>query len=136
MKYLLILFTLICSSCFGVTDDDLIAIETICYEAQTEPYEGQVAVASVIRNRMEKRNKTAEQVVKRKRHFSCWNKGVKRPAITPETFQRASRAWEESKENRLEANLYYNPSLCSPKWDWSKVVEVAVISEHRFLWEG
>ena len=71
MKIVVFIVMLLLSSPTYAND---IAIQTICYEAQTEPYSGQLAVARVIRNRMLKRSKTAFEVCLQPRQFSCWNK--------------------------------------------------------------
>ena len=119
----------------GVARADVV-IETICYEAMSEPLEGQVAVARVIRNRAVNRRLTFEEVCLQPYQFSCWNKGTKLPIITPRAYQRASRAWELSKDSELTANLYYNPALCSPYWASSDKVEyIQTIGNHIFMKE-
>lgn len=53
---------------------------TIIGEARGEPIEGQVAVASVIRNRMQsdiRKYKTIKDVCLEPHQFSCWNYGDK-----------------------------------------------------------
>ena len=59
-----------------VTSEDLeVMARTLWAEARGEPYEGQVAVAWVIRNRAADKRwpRTIHQVCKQPWQFSCWN---------------------------------------------------------------
>ena len=53
--------------------DKMLVTATVVLEAEGEPFEGQVAVARVIRNRMERWHQTVSQVVLYVRQFSAWN---------------------------------------------------------------
>lgn len=59
-----------------MTDGDVLAL-TIWGEARSEPVEGQIAVANVIRNRKEsgKWGATYAAVCRARKQFSCWNPG-------------------------------------------------------------
>src|SRR3990167_6559133 len=50
-----------------------VIIQTIAMESADQPFEGQVAVASIIINRARRAGKSLEWVVLRPRQFSCWN---------------------------------------------------------------
>src|SRR3990167_3377553 len=50
-----------------------VVLQTIAMESADQPFDGQVAVASVIINRARKAGKTLEWVVLRPKQFSCWN---------------------------------------------------------------
>ena len=50
-----------------------VVLQTIAMESADQPFEGQVAVASVIINRARKAGKSLEWVVSRPKQFSCWN---------------------------------------------------------------
>ena len=50
-----------------------VMIETVAMESASEPFEGQVAVASVIINRAMASNRPIEAICKAKYQFSAWN---------------------------------------------------------------
>jgi spore germination cell wall hydrolase CwlJ-like protein len=91
------------------------AIKTIAYEASGETYEGQVLVASVIKQRMLERNQTAEQVVLAKSQFSCWKDGkpTQKRTLSSKALDTAKKAWEEAKA--LGWNHYCRYDV-SPSW--------------------
>jgi spore germination cell wall hydrolase CwlJ-like protein len=84
----------------------MLAVATLMGEAGIEPYEGKVAVARVIRNRMRLRyssDGTVEGTVFSPYQFSLWNTGergrikaVRLPLDNPRV-QEAIRAWEHSR---------------------------------------
>ena len=109
------------------------AIQTIAYEASGESYEGQVAVANTIKTRMEKRNQTAEQVVKAPYQFSCWcpktGKPTQRRKLSKREIDTARRAWEEAKVWQYD---HYAHVSVDNYWTKTRVEEV-VIGRHRFM---
>lgn len=58
---------------FDLMDALSMIADTVYLEAEGEGYRGQLAVAFVIMNRVRKRRKTPQQIVKQKWQFSCWN---------------------------------------------------------------
>lgn len=50
-----------------------VVLQTISMESADQPFDGQVAVASVIINRARMAGKTLEWAVLRPKQFSCWN---------------------------------------------------------------
>lgn len=58
---------------FDLMDSLNIICDTVFLEAEGEGYEGQLAVAYVIMNRVRKRRKNVSQIVYQPYQFSCWN---------------------------------------------------------------
>lgn len=128
--------------------EDALAIVTIAQEAEGEPYIGKVAVAEVIRNRMNRKyasDGTVSGTVLRPLQFSGWNAKdpgrlrTVRSDTTDIVIQQCVRAWEEAKAGSdvvRGAVLYYNPSLVTETPDWAlpdSATEVAVIGQHHFF---
>jgi spore germination cell wall hydrolase CwlJ-like protein len=127
-----------------VSDTALAAI-TIWQEARGEPYEGKLAVAEVIRNRMRAHyasDGTVAGTVLRPRQFSGWNSDDlnRVPSLKLDDGDRVVadcvRAWKEAAEQNTDvakrALLYYAPALALPSWA-KGCVEVARIGRHLFL---
>ena len=72
--------------------DEWLVASTVVLEAEGEPHEGQVAVARVIRNRMEARGRSASQVCLQRLQFSCWNHDEKRREALSRLFSTESWA--------------------------------------------
>ena len=86
--------------------DEALAVSTIWGEAEGEPFEGQVAVAEVIRNRMLRRflsDGTVAGTVFRPLQFSIWNQGESRRIWAAQLdrddplVQSCERAWATAK---------------------------------------
>lgn len=128
--------------------EEALAVVTIMQEAEGEPYLGKLAVAEVIRNRMNKNyasDGTVSGTVLRPLQFSGWN--AKDPgrirsvradsdgAIVKDCI----RAWNEARagSNTVHgAVLYYNPSIVKETPDWAlpdSADEVAVVGQHHFF---
>jgi len=116
-----------------------VMVETIAGEAAGESFEGQVAVAEVIRNRADLGGwwgNTPEEVCLKRWQFSFWNDrwlasrwlGRNKGAL-----EVAGRAWEASDGSNLTggATHYYNPRLASPSWA-SKLRNRVTIGNHVF----
>lgn len=61
---------------------------TIYGEARGEPIEGQIAVACVIRNRVNKRNKSYFEICTQPKQFSCWNEDDPNRAVLVEIAEK------------------------------------------------
>lgn len=124
-----------------LTSDDGLAIATIAREARGEPYIGKVAVAEVIRNRMDQKYQSDGTVlgtVSKPHQFSGWSRAI-------EPLSRASReileecrlAWETAKSGSQIAPgalLFYAPKLAAPP-SWARPTAsapVSTIGGHRF----
>lgn len=115
---------------------------TIDAEAKGEGTPGKLAVASVIFNRSSGNPFKMLRVVKKPYAFSSWNLGT--PA------RGKGESWEDSVRIAREmasgsfipttnANHFYNPKKCSPKWafvdkDRTKPRPSEQIGNHRFLY--
>ena len=101
-------------------------------ESRGEPYSGQVAVASVVLNRVKSSSfpNTVVGVIYQKNAFSVVNDG--QINLSPNTTainaaQDAINGWDPS----YGAIYYFNPNTASNKWIWSRPVTV-IIGNHRF----
>jgi len=149
MKISIILMA--CSVAYGLIPSELRERDVIAYtlwsEARGEPFEGIVAVASVIVNRAEKRRLTPSGTCLQQNQFSCWN-GFK----TNSDFQRfCSGEYANPKLNLIRDycyqlsddimkcrfvpsgnwDHYYNPDLCSPNWR-GNLSNIRKIGRHLF----
>jgi N-acetylmuramoyl-L-alanine amidase len=101
-----------------VTDDDIYLMAQVVYaESRAEPFDGKVAVASVILNRLlhPEFPKTVEGVVKQKGAFSCVING--KVNFTPDNSSYAA-VMEALKGNDPtdKAVFFYNPKIATSKW--------------------
>lgn len=134
-----------------VISDDALAVVTIYQEAASEPFEGKVAVAEVIRNRMLAHHESDGSVagtVLDPFAFSGWNSTeksgpIKRLRIRSVQIDDADpavvdchRAWLEALKasNTVTGALYYyNPAGVDHTPDWVADCEfVAHIGHHLF----
>ena len=58
---------------FDLMDSLQLIADTVFLEAEGEGYEGQLAVAYVIMNRVHKRRRSVDRIILQKYQFSCWN---------------------------------------------------------------
>ncbi len=125
--------------------DTALAAATIWQEARGEPYEGKLAVAEVIRNRVRERyasDGTVAGTVMRPKQFSGWNSDDPNriPSLKLDDGDRivadCIRAWKEATEHNTNlvrgALLYYAPALAAPAWARG-CAELARIGGHVFL---
>ncbi len=125
--------------------DTALAAVTIWREARGEVYEGKLAVAEVIRNRMKERyasDGTIAGTVMRPKQFSGWNSNDPNriPSLKIDDGDQAVadcvRAWKEAMEQNTNsvkgALLYYAPALAAPEWARG-CMEAARIGRHVFL---
>ena len=122
-------------------EDSIIPIQTIILEAQGESLEGQIAVGEVIRNRAKRGDLSHEAVCMAYKQFSAWNSAsnakLRLSLVSGNTWQRASKAWNESVRTNITegATHYFNPMLANPSWARS-MVKTAVIANHTFYKEA
>lgn len=117
----------------GYSDQDLQILANAVYgEARGEPYEGQVAVAAVILNRLESPEfpDTISEIIFQPLAFTAVADGQ----IWLEPNERAKQAvldaingWDPS-ENAL---YYFNPVTATSKWIWTRP-QIKQIGEHIF----
>lgn len=132
-----------------IISDSTIAALNIWMEARGESYEGKVAVAEVIRNRMKsgKWGKTATNVCLSPYQFSGWNtKDPNRIAAlllddTDAQYQACLKAWnyvnqDHPSETVKGATLYYNPKVIPIPPAWAKPENLlARVGNHVFYRE-
>lgn len=101
-------------------------------EARGEPYQGQVAVAAVILNRVNDSRfpNTVSGVVYQSGAFTCVSDG--QINLTPnETAKKAAQDAINGWDPTYGAIYYFNPNTATNKWIWSRPVTVT-IGRHRF----
>ena len=101
-------------------------------EARGEPYTGQVAVASVVLNRVKSSSfpNTIAGVIYQKGAFNVVDDGqinLSPNSTAIKAAQDALNGWDPS----YGAIYYFNPNTATNKWIWSRPVTV-VIGKHRF----
>lgn len=101
-----------------ITDDDVYLMAQIVYaESRAEPYEGKVAVASVILNRLTHPEfpKSIKGVVKQKGAFSCVRNGMIN-VVPDESSYAAVLDALKGKDPTDRAVFFYNPKIATSKW--------------------
>lgn len=101
-------------------------------EARGEPYQGQVAVAAVILNRVKDSRfpNTVSGVVYQQGAFTCVTDGqinLSPNSTAQKAAQDAINGWDPT----YGAIYYFNPNTASNAWIWSRPVTVT-IGNHRF----
>jgi len=117
----------------GTSDEQLLA-RAINGEARGEPYEGQVAVGSVIINRTRdsKFPKTIAGVIYQPGAFTAVSDGQINVAIDPKSSvvkaaRDALNGWDPS----IGSLYYWNPATATSKWIWSRKI-IVKIGKHNF----
>lgn len=121
------------SSSSSSSSNDLNLLARLVYgEARGEPYEGQVAVASVVLNRVRNSNfpNSIAGVIYQKGAFNVVDDG--QINLTPNSTakkaaQDALNGWDPS----YGSIYYFNPATATNKWIWSRP-HVVTIGKHRF----
>lgn len=128
--------------------EEALAVVTIMQEAAGEPYTGKLAVAEVIRNRMNKKyasDGTVSGTVLRPLQFSGWNAKdpgrirTVRSDSDDTAVKECIRAWHEAlggSDTVHGAVLYYNPSIITEPPEWAlpdSAIPVAVVGQHHFF---
>lgn len=101
-----------------ITNKDIILMARVVYaESKGEPYEGKVAVASVILNRVKDPSfpKSIEGVIKQPSAFSCVRKG-EITVLPDETSYKAVMEALAGKDPTNEALFFYNPKIATSTW--------------------
>ncbi|MFA9398140.1 MAG: cell wall hydrolase [Clostridiaceae bacterium] len=119
-----------------ITDADIYLMsQVVTAESRSEPYEGKVAVASVILNRVESKSfpKTVESVIKEENAFSCIidNEITCKPdADSINAVYDALRGYDPSKDSLF----FYNPEISTSPWmDNAKKDDILKIGNHLFF---
>jgi N-acetylmuramoyl-L-alanine amidase len=119
-----------------ITDDDIYLMAQIVHaESRSEPYDGKVAVASVILNRLESPGfpKTIEQVIKQKAAFSCIRNGEINVVPDKMSYQAVLDALK-GKDPTNNAVFFYNPKIATSTWmKQVRKTNVKSIGNHVFF---
>lgn len=125
--------------------DDIWAVLTIKMEAGGEPMDGKIAVAEVIRNRIERKincDGSLVSCVLRPFQFSCWNTDSLARIHTATTdsndpvAQECMKAWHHAMLGASQltqgATHYYNPKIVQkPMWV-PGYIKTVTIGQHDF----
>ena len=119
------------SSSSNSSNVDLLA-RLVYGEARGEPYEGQVAVAAVVLNRVKSSSfpNTVAGVIYQSGAFDVVSDGqinMTPNSTAKKAAQDALNGWDPS----YGAIYYFNPNTATSKWIWSRPLTV-VIGSHRF----
>ena len=115
------------------SSSDLNLLSHLVYaEARGEPYSGQVAVASVVLNRVKNSSfpNTVAGVIYERGAFSVVSDGQIN-LIPNETAKKAAQDAINGWDPSYGAIYYFNPNTATSAWIWSRPVTV-VIGNHRF----
>ena len=114
----------------GLSHADEYAIKTIAYEASNQSYTGQVAVASVIKTRMQERHLTAMQVVLQPKQFSCWVNGkpIQSRKLKGSELAIATKAWHAATIGKYNHYAHYKINNYWTK----KAISKTRIGDHIF----
>ena len=117
----------------SVSNSDLNLLSRLVYgEARGEPYSGQVAVASVVLNRVKSSSfpNSVAGVIYQRGAFDVVTDGqinMSPNETAKKAAQDALNGWDPS----YGAIYYFNPNTATNKWIWSRPLTV-VIGKHRF----
>lgn len=115
------------------SSSDLNLLARLVYaEARGEPYTGQVAVASVVLNRVKSSSfpNSVAGVIYQRGAFDVVSDG--QINLTPnETAKKAAQDAINGWDPSYGAIYYFNPNTATSKWIWSRPLTV-VIGNHRF----
>ncbi len=117
-----------------VGDMTLLLARLINGEARGETYQGQVAVAAVVLNRVKSPDfpNTIAGVIYQKGQFSCVTDGQFNKAIAKDsTVYKAAKEAMSGADPSNGALYFYNPKTAKSKWLFS-LKTVATIGSHRF----
>lgn len=99
-------------------DDIYLMAQVVQAESESEPFEGKVAVASVILNRTVSPEfpETVNSVIKQKNAFSCLDKNGSISKVPDETSFRAVNEALKGKDPTNNALYFYNPEISTCNW--------------------
>lgn len=117
---------------FSDAEIDLLA-RIVRAEAQTEPFEGKVAVADVVLNRVEssKFPNTIKEVIYAPNQFQPVANGEINKPADEESIEAVFTALTDNGDISQDALFFYNPSIATNRWLDSRQTTV-VIGQHAF----
>ncbi|NCB51939.1 MAG: spore cortex-lytic enzyme [Clostridia bacterium] len=118
----------------ATTQSNTVALlaKIISAEARGEPYAGQVAIGSVILNRVEHPSfpNTIAGVIYQPGAFSCLTDGQVNQPVSDSAYRAAKEALGGSDPSG-GAIYYFNPATATNAWIWSRPL-IKIIGKHRF----
>ncbi|WP_010239000.1 cell wall hydrolase [Clostridium arbusti] len=121
---------------FTVTREDIDLMAKVVYaESNAEPYEGKVAVASVILNRLRNKSfpKSVNDVIKQKYAFSCVINGNINANPNKDCYNAVFDALDGN-DPTTNALFFYNPKTARSSWMLNiKKSNVKPIGNHTFF---
>lgn len=117
----------------GYTESEYnLLVKVVSAEARGEPYQGQVAVAAVILNRVSHPSfpNTVSGVIYQPQAFSCLYDGGINASVAESSYSAVREAINGS-DPSSGAIYYYNPVKSTNQWIFSRPV-ILVIGSHRF----
>ncbi|MCM3588816.1 cell wall hydrolase [Mesobacillus maritimus] len=117
---------------FSKDEIDLLA-RIVRAEAQTEPFQGKVAVAEVVLNRVESSHfpDTVRNVIYAPGQFQPVSNGAINKPADDESIKAVYTALSDQKDITNDAVFFYNPSIATNRWLDSRQT-TAVIGQHVF----
>jgi len=102
-------------------------------EAQTEPFEGKVAVAAVVLNRVESSQfpDTVKEVIYEPRQFQPVANGQINKSADPESIEAVEAALSDMRDISEDSLFFYNPDIATNRWLDTRETTV-VIGQHVF----
>jgi N-acetylmuramoyl-L-alanine amidase len=119
---------------FNLSEDDIDLLARIVRaEAQTEPFEGKVAVADVVINRVESPQfpDTIEDVIYAPGQFQPVSNGEIYKPADEESIEAVKTALTDQDEIAEDSLFFYNPDIATNRWLDSRETTV-VIGDHVF----
>lgn len=101
-----------------ITQEDVELMAKVVYaESNSEPFEGQVAVASVILNRLKYPEfpKTVQGVIKQKGAFSCVQNGAINVIPNKNSYTAVAQALR-GVDPTGKSTFFYNPKIATSQW--------------------
>ncbi|MCH1626722.1 cell wall hydrolase [Ferdinandcohnia quinoae] len=120
------------SSKFTDEEIDLLA-RIVRAEAQTEPFEGKVAVAAVVLNRLESPQfpDTIREVIYQRKQFQPVANGQVNKPADEESIKAVYAALTDMRNIAEDSLFFYNPDIATSRWLDSRETTV-VIGQHVF----
>ena len=118
----------------GTSWENQLLARAVNGEARGEPYEGQVAVAAVILNRVKHSSfpNTIAGVIYQPGAFTAVSDGqINKTISSNSTVYKACRDAMNGWDPSYGSIYYFNPNTATNKWIWSRPL-VRVIGRHRF----
>ncbi|WP_078546691.1 cell wall hydrolase [Litchfieldia alkalitelluris] len=119
---------------FSISENEIDLLARIVRaEAQTEPFEGKVAVAAVVLNRVESPlfPDTIREVIYQPRQFQPVSNGQINKPADKESIKAVHAALTDMRSIAKDSLFFYNPRIATSRWLDSRTTAV-VIGQHVF----